>query len=280
MKKKIVVCKVCSETFERFASQPEGKYGWRCSAECVAEDAKRRNARACVQCGTFSVNGKVKICADCKRKPVTSKCEFCDSVCTMTRSKKQFCNKYCRRKFLRRASVTICECTWCGKDFKRWMFATGERGGGKYCSQHCKHSAKRLESYIKQKSKAAAKLQSNEQWVYTQITEMEKKQQPKTEEQLWVQKINSVCNVNRHREAMAANYQIAEWRKKERNQANDWKYGGAWGRIVYLELKRLKQQQQQSQKQDYQWFLWLTSVCSNQRKRMKRKRAGGCLHGK
>jgi hypothetical protein len=160
------------------------------------------------------------------------------------------------------------------------MFATGERGGGKYCSQHCKHSAKRLESYIKQKSKAAAKLQSNEQWVYTQITEMEKKQQPKTEEQLWVQKINSVCNVNRHREAMAANYQIAEWRKKERNQANDWKYGGAWGRIVYLELKRLKQQQQQSQKQDYQWFLWLTSVCSNQRKRMKRKRAGGCLHGK
>lgn len=283
MKKKTVNCKVCFKAFERFASQPEGKYGWRCSSECIQKDARRRNAKLCVKCNRLCITTKTKVCAECKQTPVTTKCEFCDSVCTKTKSKKQFCNKYCRRKFLRRTSVTVCECKWCGKDFRRWMYATGEKDGGQYCSSHCKHSAKRLKSYIKQKSKAAAKhaakVQINERWVRTRITEIEGKHQPKTEEQLWSQKIYSLCEANRHREAIALNHQIADWQRKERNQKNDWKYGGPWNRIVYLELKRLMRQQEQIQQQDCQWFLWITSVCSNQRKRMKRKHAAGCLHG-
>lgn len=281
MKKKTVICKICCKAFERFAAQPEGKHGWRCSSECIREDAKRRNAKVCVECNRRCITTRAKVCVDCKTRAESVACEFCGAVCQKTKNKHQFCDRNCRRKFLRRTSVTVGECKWCGKEYKRWMYATGERGGGQFCSPHCKHSSKRLKQYVRQKSRQAATARGSgrlsEQWIVKRLKQLAEHTRQLTEDEQWLRKIESVSGVNRYREEQAVATHVQDWTKHNRNQNNDWKYGGAWGRIVYSELKRLRKQTNNSTGQ--LWMLWLVNRISSMRKRMRRKQAAGCRHG-
>jgi len=281
MKKKTVVCKICCKAFERFATQPEGKYGWRCSSECIQEDAKRRNAKACVKCNRLCITTKAKVCFDCKTRTESAVCEFCGDTCNKTRNKHQFCDRNCRRKFLRRVSVTLAQCNWCGIDFKKWLYAKGDRGGGQFCSQQCKHSSKRLKQYVREKSRQAVRARSSgqfsEQWVLKRLKQLTEKTRELTEDEQWAKKIDSLSSVNRYREDQAIATNLKDWTKHNRNQKNDWKYGGAWNRIVYSELKRLRKQADTST--DQLWMLWVLNRISSMRKRMRRKQAAGCHHG-
>lgn len=281
MKKKTVVCKICCKAFERFATQPEGKYGWRCSSECIQEDAKRRNAKACVKCNRLCITTKAKVCFDCKTRTESAVCEFCGDTCNKTRNKHQFCDRNCRRKFLRRVSVTLAECKWCGKDFKKWIYAKGDRGGGQFCSQHCKHSSKRLKQYVREKSGQAVTFAAyrkiNEHWIACRLKVLEKENAEKTEEQQWAAKIHSLCNINRYREEQKAGVDRSRATKHKRNLKSDWRHGGAWNRIVFSELQTLTAKVNQTEEQ--LWFMRVFNQLCSQRKRMRKKQVAGCRHG-
>jgi hypothetical protein len=281
MKKKTVICKICCKAFERFATQPEGKHGWRCSSECIQEDAKRRNAKVCVECNRRCITTRAKVCIDCKTRAESVACEFCGATCQKTKNKHQFCDRNCRRKFLRRTSVTVGECKWCGKEYHRWMYATGERGGGQFCSMHCKHSSKRLKQYVRQKSRQAATFAAyrkiHEHWIACRLNVLEKEHAEKTEEQQWAEKIKSLCAINRHREKQTTGTDRSKTTKHERNRQSDWKHGGAWNRIVFFELQTLKAKANLTEEE--LWFMRVFNQLCSQRKRMQRKQAAGCRHG-
>lgn len=288
MKKKLVTCKVCSVQFERFVHQQEGPLGWRCSAACREIDRLQKTAKPCLECGATLQNTTRQICEGCTQSKRMTECLWCQRPCQKKKgTKKQFCGEECKKKHARKNAKTWAECGWCGKDFKRWLYATGDRNGGRFCSLHCRHSSVRLRNYVKarlRKSRATISLQQqkqdhgiDEEWLACRVSRLETAETGKTDEQLWEEKIKSLCNVNRHRETMAVLQHRADWGTHKRNQQNDWKHGGAWDRIVFFELKRLRKRANNCQ--DYLWYMWLVSICSNQRKRMKRKQAAGCRHG-
>jgi len=253
-----VQCENCGKGLGK--KQYKTKYGDFCSKECRVSSKKKQ----CEVCGEWFIF----------RDRNTRSCE----------------KKECRHVMRSRPTVLKKECNWCGKLFRP------KNEKALHCSNHCRYSRIRLRNYVKErlrKARAAISLQQQKQkqgpwqkrpwrhidqdWVACRISRLETAAIGKTDEQLWEEKIKSLCEANRYRETMAVLQSKADWGTHNRNQNNDWKYGGAWDRIVFFELKRLRKRA--SNCQDYLWSKWLEGMCSNHRQRMKRKQAAGFRHG-
>lgn len=256
-----VKCETCGKDCGKKPYVP--KYGDFCSHECRAKSKKS----TCVVCGQEFINKDMKT--------RTCKASSCRKVISS-----------------RPTTRTQVECQWCGKVHVVKKKHSKEH----HCSRHCRDSRMRLKQYVKFRLRAAKKRlrkiqvdEKNKQalawwkdirewWVECQLAQMEKEQNRSfTEDELWAKKIESLSGVNRYREEQAVATNLKDWTKHNRNQKSDWKHGGAWGRIVYLELKRLRKQTDTSA--DQLWMLWSVNRVSSMRKRMRRKQAAGCRHG-
>lgn len=252
-----VKCETCGKDCGK--KQAFTKYGDFCSKQCREKSKKK----TCEVCSVVFIN------RDRKTRTCTS--PECRSVVL----KMAFSNE-------RRRKNT--ECEWCGK-----IHAVRKRPAKEhFCSRHCRDSKARLKAYVKNRLRLTKKecerkhrenvaKEITESWVQYKTDALEKKTHDISDEQKWYMKISSLCSCNRYREEQASVTMKADWTKKDRNKNIDWKYGGAWNRIIYLELRRLSNKVDTSEMN--LWYQWVLNRVSSMRKRMRRKQAAGCLHG-
>jgi hypothetical protein len=297
--RKQVCCRICQRLFLRFSGQPEGSRGWLCSAECRKTAFLQTRNNPCRDCGKLLAYKRKNQCSECEERARIRECPQCQRQFKKTESESPFCGAECAKIHRRKHSKSWGECKWCGKEFKRYTRATGERMGGMFCSLHCRHSSRRLKDYVRQKSKSVSRAMrrrargSQGQKAYvangqrnktidecrlaTLLARLELHTRCRTEEELWWLKIQNITQNQRHREKIADKKHRADWSSKDRNRLSDWKHGGAWGRIVYLELKRLSRLARQTT--EAKWATWIRDRLSSQRQRMKRKKQADCRHG-
>jgi len=256
-----VPCETCGKDCGKKQYLP--KHGDFCSHECRAKSKKS----TCVVCGQEFVNKD--------RKTRTCKDTACRKIISS-----------------RPSTRTQVECQWCGK-----LHGVKKKNSKEHhCSRHCRDSRIRLKQYVKLRLRAAKKRlrkiqvdEKNKQslewwkdirewWVKCQLARIEKEQNRCfSEDELWFEKIDHLCGINRYREQQSTRKSSAAWTKHTRNQSNDWKYGGAWGRVICLELKRLSMKVNACT--HFLWMVWLQNRMSSQRKRMRKKQVAGCRHG-
>jgi hypothetical protein len=277
--RKQVCCRICQRLFLRFSGQPEGSRGWLCSAECRKTAFLQTRNNPCRDCGKLLAYKRKNQCSECEERARIRECPQCQRQFKKTESESPFCGAECAKMHRRKHSKSWGECKWCGKEFKRYTRATGERMGGMFCSLHCRHSSRRLKDYVRQKSKSISRAMlpksTDERHVAVMLNKLKSKTACKTEEELWRAKIHNLVHCQRYR--VADTKDRADWLQHDRNKLSDWRHGGAWGRIVYLELKRLNKTAKQTEIQ--KWEDWLIGRLSSQTKRMKRKQMAGRPHG-
>lgn len=154
---KQVQCRICGLGFRRFATQPEGKRGWLCSHDCRRQATLQDRGANCVGCGArFYPPSQSGFCGnDCRlhamRAASAKTCKNCGQ--SFTGKNGIYCGKECWRQHCRKCAKCWGECAWCGKECRldqRWR---GDRGGGRYCSLHCKQSVNGLRDWVRQKLK-------------------------------------------------------------------------------------------------------------------------------
>ena len=226
----------------------------------------------------------------CREKSKKKTCEVCSAVFVNRDKKTRTCTSpECRSAVLkmafnpeRRRKKT--ECQWCGK-----IHAVRKRQSKEhFCSRHCRDSKTRLKVYVKNrlrltKRECGKKHRENtakeisERWIQYRIDALEKKTHGLPDEKKWHMKIIGLCRINKYREYQKSDAEILNNKRHDRNRKSDWKHGGAWNRIVYLELRTLKTEAEATQED--LWFAKIFNQLCSQRKRMRRKQAAGCQHG-
>lgn len=279
-----VECVRCGKVFERYATQPTPASGWRCSKECKVNGRLESIGKACSRCGKLIGNRTQDKCAECVQDAKLATCEACGKRYRPRFAKKRkrhCCSKVCRKQLAdeRRqkrqllAMVDV-ECQWCGKVTRRHGHVMA------FCNRRCKGAGERLRLWAQKRlrktdcgNESSAIIES---WIVSQLRLIEPKEE--SEGGKWLRKLKSLCLINRHREVVRSDKKIMDTLKHDRNRAEDWRHGGAWGRIIYLELKRLKAMANLSESQ--KWRAWIYNRLSSQRKRMARKvvvsRPSGC----
>ena len=267
-----VACVRCGKVFERYATQPTPASGWRCSKECKVNGRLELIGKACSRCGKLIGNRTHDKCAECVQEEKLATCEACGKRYRprfAKKRKRQCCSKVCRKRLAdgkRRdrqllAMVDV-ECQWCGKVTRRHGHVMA------FCNRRCKGAAKRLKLWAQRRLRKAIRGKRpsslTEKWFCARVVNLEPTQQ--TEYDAWLQKFRTLCYVNRYRKEAASKSDRREIQFNERNQQEDWRYGGAWGRIIYLELKRLKKRANKTEHE--KWMDLIVGRLSSQRRRL------------
>jgi hypothetical protein len=272
--------------FLRQTSQREPKRGWFCSKKCRLVKKAEKINRPCWKCGSLIADKKNRLCGDCVKKHGQSGCVICGCAFIAKSGQQIVCSSECYKKRDTEKKKKQYECDWCGAFYVRTKKPKKGRRGAAFCGTHCKESSNRLREYVRKKSKSISKAMRNaassqrnktieECSIVVMLRDLEEKTRQKTELELWCEKIRSLIKNQSYRVADAKNR--VDWLQHDRNRISDWRHGGAWGRIVYLELKRLSKVTQQTETQ--KWEDWLGGRLSSQTKRMKRKQMAGRPHG-
>lgn len=273
---KIVQCKRCGVVFQRFASQPIPKNGWFCSGDCKSKARLELIGVACEDCGSLMVGRKAAKCVLCAKMAKLVSCENCGTrfkpKYARKNRKRLICSAACRvehaakrRRQRHEQAKVVINCRWCGIASRR-----GHEGIA-FCGSKCEQESKHLKRWAHNRAKKAAKHQSrllNQAWIAAKLRAMV---WPHLfSEDKWLTKIKVLLYVNQFRDVLSNKANRTDIVLQDRNRHQDWKWGGAWGRILYSEMRRLKRIADRTE--DQKWMHAIQGKLSSQTKRLAKKR--------